>query len=304
VLRSRAIVAAYLKYASLVTTSRALHLSILIQPVAYRYRTHICGVTLGHCHLDYVQTPLAFDSRFWYFTPNGGAELARKHRKLTKKEIKEDKVAEFFVGTVQYVRENSKRILGIALVAVVILLIATVAIRQRRTAENEAEVWVWRANMDMKAGNLGSAMQSYSAVMERYRGTWGHSDASFFLANAQFAAGRHDSARVLFEKYLNLGKRRGEFTVSSKEGIAQCLEELGRYRDAAESYLKVQREHADSPLAPDALMGAARCHRLAGDLRSAESAYNDLLEIYPDSNQATLAKMLLMETQARLENPS
>jgi TolA-binding protein len=51
-------------------------------------------------------------------------------------------------------------------------------------------------------------------------------------------------------------------------------------------------------------MGAARCHRLAGDLRSAENAYNDLLEIYPDSNQATLAKMLLMETQAKLENPS
>lgn len=230
--------------------------------------------------------------------------MARKHRKLTKKEIKEDKVAEFFLETVQYVREYSKRIVGLALVGVVVLLIVTVAIRQRREAANEAGVWVWRANMDMKTGNLGSAIQSYSAVIERYRGTWGHSDATFFMANAQFAVGRHDSALVLFEKYLNLGKRRGEFTVSSKEGIAQCLEEMGRYPDAAESYLKVQREHLDSPLAPDALMGAARCYRLAGDLRSAENAYNDLLEIYPDCSQATLAKMLLMETQAKLENPS
>jgi outer membrane protein assembly factor BamD (BamD/ComL family) len=230
--------------------------------------------------------------------------LPRKHRKLTKKEIKEDKVAEFFFGTMQYARENSKRIAGIVVAAVVVFLIVTVAIRQRREAAAEADVWVWRANMDLKAGNVGSAMQSYGAVIERYRGTWGHSDASFFLANAQFAVGRYDSALVLFEKYLNLGKRRSEFTVSSREGIAQCLEELGRYREAAESYVKVQREHPESPLAPDALMGAARCYRLAGDLRSAENAYNDLLELYPESSQATLAKMLLMETQARLENPS
>ena len=230
--------------------------------------------------------------------------MARKHRKLTKQEIKEDKVAEFFLESAQYVRENAKRIAGVILVGIVVVIIVLVAARQRREAANEAGVWVWRANMDMKAGNVGSAMQSYSAVMERYRGTWGHSDATFFMANAQFAIGRYDSALVLFEKYLNLGKRRGEFTVSSKEGMAQCLEEMGRYRDAAESFLKVQREHPDSPLAPDALMGAARCYRLAEDLKSAEDAYNDLLEIYPDSSQSTLAKMLLMETQAKLENPS
>jgi len=230
--------------------------------------------------------------------------LARKHRKLTKKEIKEDKVAEFFLESVQYVRENWKPMLGVLLVGVVAIIIVFAAISQRREAANEAAVWVWRANMDMKTGNVGSAIQSYSAVMERYRGTWGHSDATFFMANAQFSVGRHDSALVLFEKYLNLGKRREEFTVSSKEGIAQCLEEMGRYADAAESFLKVQREHPGSPLAPDALMGAARCYKLAGNLESAEDAYNDLLEIYPDSSQATLAKMLLMETQAKLENPS
>jgi outer membrane protein assembly factor BamD (BamD/ComL family) len=250
------------------------------------------------------QKALAIRGRFWYLTCNGGADLARKRRRLTRKEIKEDKVAEFFVGTLKYARENAKRLVGIALVALVVLVIVTVAMRQRRAAAEEAEVWVWRANMDMKAGNIGSAIQSYSSVIERYRGTWGHSDASFFLANARFFAGRYDSALVTFQKYLNLSKRREEFTVSAKEGIAQCLEELGRYQDAAQGYLRVQREHPLSPLAPDAAMGAARCYTLAGDLRAAETAYQDLLETYPDSNQATLARMLLLETQAKLENSS
>ena len=230
--------------------------------------------------------------------------MARKKHKLTRQEIKEDKVADFLIEAGRYIRENSRRLAGLALVVVVAVIILGLALRERRAAQDEADVWVWRANMDMKAGNVGSAIQTYSAVLDRYRGTWGQSDATFFLANAQFATGRYDSALVLFENYLNLGKRRSEFTVSSQEGIAQCLEELGRYGEAAEGYLKVQREHPDSPLAPDALMGAARCYRLAGNLEAAEGSYSDLLEMYPDSNQATLAKMLLMETQAKLENPS
>jgi tetratricopeptide (TPR) repeat protein len=280
-------------YASCVTPSLALH--------PHATQDHY---PRGFARFPPIQKPLAFPLRFWYFTRNGGADLARKRHKLSKKEIKEDKVAEFFLGTAQFVRENSRRIAGVVLVALVVVVIVTMAMRQRRAAEAEAGVWVWRANMEAKAGNIASAMQSYGAVIERFRGTWGHSDANFFLANIQFATGRYDSALVLFETYLSLGKRRDEFTVSSKEGVAQCLEEMGRYREAAESFLKVQREHPESPLAADALLGAARCYSLAGDLRAAESAYNDLLELYPDSSQSTLAKMLLMETQAKLENPS
>lgn len=226
-----------------------------------------------------------------------------KHRKrLTKKEIKEDRVAEFMLETAQYVRENSKKIAGIIIVVIIGALIVTVAIRQRRAAEMEAQSWLARANIELKQGSVRSAMQSYAAIMDRFRGTRSHSDANFFAANAHFYTARYDSAMVLFERYLNLNKQREQFTISSKHGIAQCLEQLGRYGEAAESYLRVQQEHPDSPLAPEGLMGAARCYDVAGDLRLAESAYSELLEKYPDSNQSNLAKVLLLEIQAELEN--
>jgi outer membrane protein assembly factor BamD (BamD/ComL family) len=228
--------------------------------------------------------------------------LARHRKKLTKKELKEDEVAEFFLESGEYLREHSKKIVGLVIVALIAVLVVTVAMRQRRAAELEARGWIARANIELKQGNVDGAIQSYSTTMDRYRGTWSHSDANFFAANAQFMSGRYDSSLVLFERYLSLSKRREEFTVSSKLGIAQCLEQLGRYGDAAESYLKVQREHQVSPLAPDALLGAARCYELAGDLRMAESTYSDLLDLYPDSNQANLARMPLLEIQAKLEN--
>jgi TolA-binding protein len=228
--------------------------------------------------------------------------LAKHRKRLTKKEIKEDRVAEFFLETVTYARDNSKKIGGIVVVVVIAALVVTAAMRQRRAAELEAQGWLARANIDLKQGNITSALQSYSTLMDRYRGTWSHSDANFFAANAHFYTARYDSAMVLFQRYLSLKKRRYEFTVSANLGIAQCLEQLGRYQEAAESYLKVQREHPDSPQAPDALLGAARCYELSGDLRPAENAYSELLEKYPDSNQANLARMPLLEIQAELEN--
>lgn len=228
--------------------------------------------------------------------------MVRHRKRLSKKEIKEDEVAEFFLETGQYVREHAKRIAGVVIVALIAVLIVTVAVRERRAAELEAQGWIARANLDLKQGNVGGAIQSYSTVMDRFRGTWGHSDATFFEANADFMAGRYDSALVLFERYLNLKKRRDEFTVSSKLGIAQCLEQIGRYGDAADNYLKTQREHPDSPFAPDALLGAGRCYELAGDLSLAENTYGELIDRYPDSNQASLAKMPLLEIQAKLKN--
>jgi TolA-binding protein len=248
------------------------------------------------------EKPLAFTVGFCYLTPNRGKTVAKHRKRLTKKELKEDKVAEFFTEIAQYVQDNAKKVAGVIVLVVIVALIGSIAMRQRRAAEDEAKAWMARANLDLKQGNVSSALQAYEGIIDRFRGTWSQSDANFFMANTHFATGEHDSALVLFERYLGLKKRREEFTVSAKQGIAQCLEQSGRFRDAAESYLKVQREHPASPLAPDALLGAGRCYELAGDLQLAESTYSEIVELYPDSNQAALVKMPLLEIQAQLEN--
>jgi TolA-binding protein len=227
--------------------------------------------------------------------------LTKRDRKLTRKEIKEDKVAEFFLKAVVYCRQHSRRIFGAVIVVCIAALVFTFAMRQRRAAELEAQTMLARANIDLKQGNFSGALQGYATIMDRYRGTWSYSDATFFAADAHFGTGRYDSAMVFFESYLNEGKRRDAFTISAQIGIAQCNEEMGRYKDAADSYLKVQREHAEDPLAAEALFGAARCYELAGDLGQAEAAYKQLIDRYPNSRQAGIAKMPLLEIQARLE---
>jgi TolA-binding protein len=228
--------------------------------------------------------------------------LAKHDKRLTRRQIKEDKVAEFLVQAAEYARQHSRRILGVVIVLGIIALVAVFATRQRAAAELEAQNVLARATLDLKQGNFSGALQGYATVRDRFRGTWGYSDATFFSADAHFSTGRYDSAMVFFEQYLNERKRRPGFTVSAQLGVAQCLEELGRYGDAAESYLKVQREHSADPLAPDALFGAARCYQLAGDLKQAETAFKDLIDRYPESRQANLAKMPLLEIQAKLEN--
>ncbi len=227
--------------------------------------------------------------------------MAKRRRKLTKKEIKEDEVAEFFMSSGQFIKGHWKKFVGGIIVVVIAVAIWGTWKHEHGKAEAEAQTWLWRANLDMRSGKVGSAIQSYTNITERYRGTWSHSDATFFMANAQFSTSRYDSAMVMFEKYLNLGKRRDQFTISSEIGIAQCLEQLTRYDDAAQRYLKVQQEHPDSPLAPDALLGAARSYELAENLQMAESTYGELLDLYPDASQASIARIRRLEMQAKLE---
>jgi TolA-binding protein len=227
--------------------------------------------------------------------------VAKQQKRLTKKEIKEDKVADSLLAVANFTRAHSRQITGVMIGILVVALIFTVARRQQRAAELEAQGLLARANLELKQGNYSSALQGYATVLERFRGTWAYSDAIFLSAGADFGTARYDSAMVLFEQYLGLKKRRDAFTVSAELGMAQCLEQMGRYGDAAESYLKVQREHPESPLAPDALFGAGRAYELAGNLERAEATYKDLIDRYPKSRQATLAKMPLLEVQAKLE---
>jgi TolA-binding protein len=227
--------------------------------------------------------------------------LARHQKRLTRKEIKEDKVADFFLAAANYTRKHSRKITGVAIGILIVLLVITIARRERAAAEIESQTMLARANLDLKQGNYSSALQGYQAITDRFRGTWGYADAVFLSADANFATARYDSAMLFFEKYLNQKKRRDSFTISAKVGVAQCLEQLGRSADAAESYLKVAREHPSDPFAPDALFGAARCYELLQDLPKAQATYQDLIDRYPKSRQANLAKMPLLEIQARLE---
>ncbi len=236
------------------------------------------------------------------FTPNGGENLARGKKRLTRRDIKEDELGEFFVDAWKYVHEHSRQVAGIVAFALIAAIIVSFAIRERRAAQENAQVLLAQGNAQLAQGNFRAALDMYGNVIDKFRGTQGHSDAIFFAANAHFLSGNYDSALVFFQRYLNIKKRREEFTISAEEGIAQCLEEIGRYKEAADAYLKVQREHPDSELAPDALMGAGRCYELAGDFKQAEKVYKELLDLYPDSNEATAVKMPLLELQARLEN--
>lgn len=227
-----------------------------------------------------------------------------KKGKLTKHDLKTDEFADAVGESMIYVKHHSRRIIGLAIIVIVVAIGTTFVIRQRRAAEVEAQTILSRGNFDLKQGNYPSALRTYSGIRQRYRGTWSAADATFFTANAYFATGRYDSSMALYNEYLNQGKRRDDLTVSAKAGIAQSLEEKGIYAEAANSFLKAQQEHPDNVLARDLLLGSARCFRLAGNVARSIEVYNDLIDSYPDSREAELARMQILELEVRSKRGS
>ncbi len=228
--------------------------------------------------------------------------MPKYHRRFEKKEIKKDEFAEIVEKTLGVWETYGRQILGVVLLVGIAVVIAVFALRARKEAQLSAQAILAEANMDAGSGNLASALTKYEDVIARYRGTWAHSDAVFFAGNAHFYSGSYDSAMVFYDRYLSLKKRRPEFTISAKIGKAQCLEEIGRYKEALDYYLQVQRENPEDPLTCDALLGAARCYRNLQEYDLAAKTYKELIEKYPESSEAEIARVFLLEVEAILEN--
>ena len=73
-------------------------------------------------------------------------------------------------------------------------------------------------------------------------------------------------------------------------GIAACMEEEQKYREAADRYAGYAEKQPASPFAPLALKDAARCYRLAGDMDMAGQMLRKIVEEYATSPVAQRAK--------------
>lgn len=228
--------------------------------------------------------------------------MPRYHKRFEKKEIKKDEFAETIEKALGVWETYGRQIVGVVLLVAIAAVIAVFAIRARKEAQLSAQTVLAKANMDAGSGNLSAALAKYADVIAKYRGTWAHSDAVFFAANAHFYSGSYDSAIVFYDRYLSLKKRRPEFTISAKVGKAQCFEETGRYKEALDYYLQVERENPENPLACDALLGAARCYRNLQEYDLAAKTYRELIEKHPESSEAEIARVFLLEVEAILES--
>lgn len=216
--------------------------------------------------------------------------------KISKRQIKEDKLVTFIFKATEYIQKNQQRILIIAGSAVALILIGYVFLSSKSSSQRQAADLFGKAFIEIQSGNAQVGLLDLRNVVERYGGTESASWACYYLANLYYEQKDYNQAKIYYQRYVDKYKNDPLLTSSSLAGIGACFNQALNYQEAAKFYLEAAASAADYDfLAPEYLIEAARALKKSGQIEKAKETYQKLLNKYPQSPYTFSAKRELAE---------
>ncbi|MCX6143226.1 MAG: tetratricopeptide repeat protein [Ignavibacteriales bacterium] len=214
--------------------------------------------------------------------------MLKPKKKISKKEIKEDKlVTTYFEATTWY--ETNKKIVNGVLVGVVILAIVVVAYMNNVNSNNQ------KANTELGkvisyydqgkfdvaiSGNLQENVRGLQSIVDDYGSTNAGELAKFYLANAYFAQNDYDKALKYF---LDVSVKDDMITASAIAGAGACYDAKNDYEKAASAYEKAAFKSTKDVNAAENMFHAARNYLSAGNKEKAAELFKKVKKEFPTS---------------------
>lgn len=219
--------------------------------------------------------------------------MGKRHRRITKKELKKDKFVEegtkFLIWTRKHKLQVGWIISGICIISIGgWYFYHSIQTRQRR-----AEYEFSQAIATYGAGYIDQALTQFEDISRLYPRTKSGVDATYWLANIRYFQGKYPEARNLFEKYLTQGKD-PIFLPSALLGIADTYLQEGDYFSAAQKYEEVTKYYPKSSISPKAFYQAARCYQALNQPERTKTTLQNLAKTYPSSRYASKAQSLII----------
>jgi TolA-binding protein len=204
-------------------------------------------------------------------------------KRISKKELKEDKLITYSVQAREWIEDNQKNVL-IAVAVVVIALAAFFIIsnaREKKALASSAELA--KAVQLYDARDFVSAISLLTDVTNSYKNTESGKLARFYLAQSLYNTGEYAAAQEHFRKFASGFKADEYLKVSALLGEAACLEQQDQFADAAGKFESLGKKYPESPKAAQAYLRAARCYDQAGNSDKAAGLYQLIVDEYPNS---------------------
>lgn len=220
---------------------------------------------------------------------------------MKKKEMKEDKFLQLVtrVSSIYY-RDKKKFITGVAIF--VIAVVALIFFLQGRGKQNpNISLAFTEALGYYSTGETQIAEDKFMDVARRYPSDLLGIKAWYYLGNIYFNTKRYEEAKPAFERFYKKYKEDSFLKPVGLLGMANAVEELGNFAEAAKYYQELHKRYPKSPYAPFALLAAGRCYKNLGDFKNAEVVYQAFVNEYPSHFMKEEAKSQLTLVQT-LEN--
>ena len=216
--------------------------------------------------------------------------MLTKKKKLSKREIKEDKLVTTYYKVYNYFNENKNRI-GIY-AGGLIVVIAAIYFYMNNKAENnnQAGIQLSRvmglydagAYLEAIEGRQGTNIVGLKKIVSEYGSTENGEIAKIYLANSYQILGNIEEAFKFYEDYGGSNKLFKATALSGEAGYYANKKEYGK---AADFYLSASRVSKENVLNPDYMLKAAINYIDAGNKEEAK----DLLETIRKDYQTSAA---------------
>ncbi len=204
-------------------------------------------------------------------------------KRITKKELKEDKLITYSVKAREWIEENQKYVL-IGAAAIVIAVAATLFIsnsREKATAASSAQLASAVQVYDSR--DYATAISLLTDVANSYKGTKSGKIARFYLAQALYSTGEYAAAQEDYRKFASGFTSDEYLKIAAMFGEAACLEQQDQFAQAAAKFEGIGKKYPESPKAAQAYLRAARCYQQAGNDDKAKTLFQLIIDEFPDA---------------------
>ncbi len=214
--------------------------------------------------------------------------MLTKKKKLSKKEIKEDKLVSLMVKVENFYEDYKSRIVLYSGVLIVAVLAAYFYVNQQKAANDEAGLHLSRvmqifdsgSYLEAIEGRQGTNIIGLKRVVEEYGSTENGETAKIYLAGAYSYLGNYEEA---FKYYQDYSGNIDLYKASALAGIAGYYAAKRDYQKAADLYKEAAGAAEINAQNPDYLLDAAVNYYNAGDSEESKILLEKIKEDYATS---------------------
>jgi TolA-binding protein len=219
-------------------------------------------------------------------------------KRMTKEEVKEDRVAVAVTQAAEYAKQNSRWLIAGAAAVVVAIVVVVLVLQGRVKAEESASVGMAQAQNLYFTGDFAQASTQFQAMADRYGSTKEGRVARLLEGNSQLAVGNATAAEQAFRRFLDKGKPDGTLEAAARRGLGGSLCAQQKYPEAAASFAAAAKI-AGNALAGEDWLQAGLANLKAGQKAEAAEAFRKVIEDYGTSTAAGEARVRLHEIEGR-----
>ncbi|MBC7188877.1 tetratricopeptide repeat protein [Candidatus Aerophobetes bacterium] len=156
-------------------------------------------------------------------------------------------------------------------------------------------------NGEQQINNLNKAVKLFRELLGMSFWSGNKEEVFFYLGDSLYRLGDTEGSLKVFSEF-NRRYPSSYFSPFVKLKIAFIYEEKKDYAEAIKFYRSIYQDYGRSAVAPEALLGEARCQEASGNIEEAQKLYQTLISRYPLSFQAQIAEAKVQQLNIKKEN--